>query len=244
VCKNVPCVTEKIIDMGDICMGSFKGFSKETLEFLSGLRENNNKQWFEINREMYETYLLEPLKCLVQDMGFFMKSIDPYFEITPKVDKTIARIYRDTRFSKDKSPYRSNLWITFRRSGRDWKEDPVYYFEIFPDWYRYGMGFYGASKATMDNFRKLIEAKPGEFLKAISFYSDKGEFILEGEKYKRPLRDDLPPKIMEWYQMKNFYITCNRGIDDVLFSPDLINELISGFKALEPLYHYLWKVRE
>lgn len=221
----------------------FRGFSPETPGFLKSLGENNNKQWFEANRGSYERYVLEPLKQLVADIGYFMLTIDPLFEITPAVDKTICRIYRDVRFSKDKSPYRSNMWITFKRCGKEWKGDPVYFFEIFPDWYRFGIGFYSASRDTMDNLRKNIDEKPREFLKAISFYSNGSDFILKGEKYKKIIDASKPPEIQDWYQLKNLYLTCNRKIDNRFFTRDMVDDLISGFKLTIPLYHYLWKVK-
>jgi uncharacterized protein (DUF2461 family) len=92
----------------------FKGFSPKTLKFLRGLKANNSKAWFQAHRADYEEYALQPLRYLVTDLGDFMLDIDPYFEITPSVNKTISRIYRDTRFSKDKSPFRSTVWFTFK----------------------------------------------------------------------------------------------------------------------------------
>lgn len=224
-------------------VNKFEGFYTETTEFLRDLGQNNNKEWFEANRYRYERYLLEPLKLLVKDIGYFMLTIDPYFEITPAVDKTIARIYRDIRFSKDKSPYRDNIWITFRRTSRDWKEDPVYFFEIFPDWYRYGMGFYMASKDTMDSFRVRINERPEEFSKAVDLLAESG-FSIEGEKYKRALGTGKHPKYNEWYQRKNLYVTCKRDIDDRFRSKELGDDIMSGFKLLEHLYQFLWRVKK
>lgn len=82
----------------------FTGFSQNASAFLRDLAANNNKAWFEAHRQEYEEHLLEPLKALVSDLSGFMLSIDPDFMTIPAVDRTISRIYRDTRFSKDKSP--------------------------------------------------------------------------------------------------------------------------------------------
>ena len=108
----------------------FEGFSKDSIVFLRELKKNNNKQWFESHKSDYEALLLAPLKNLVSDLGDFMLSIDNFFEVTPSVNKTISRIYRDTRFSHDKSPYKTSLWITFKRPQKDWKDAPAYFFEI------------------------------------------------------------------------------------------------------------------
>ncbi|MHB8918961.1 MAG: DUF2461 family protein, partial [Desulfocucumaceae bacterium] len=116
--------------------GSFNGFSPETLEFLINLGLNNDKAWFESNKHQYQEFLLEPLRSLASDLGPFMLSIDPYLEVSP--GRSVSRIYRDTRFSRDKSPYKTNMWAAFKRPSRDWKADPVFFFEIYQDWYRYG----------------------------------------------------------------------------------------------------------
>ncbi len=187
---------------------------------------------------------MNPLQALVMDLSGFMLTIDPRLETKPAVGKTISRIYRDTRFSRDKSLYKSNMWVTFKRPGEGWKDTPVYFFEIFPDWYRYGMGFYSASKQTMDKLREMIDTKPEEFQKAISFNLRHPVFVVEGEQYKKILDKDKPEEIRNWYQRKNLYLTCNKKVDDRLFSPALIDDLVFGFGLIAPLYHYLWKVKQ
>lgn len=150
----------------------FNGFSGETLNFLSSLGANNNRAWFEANKHRCQESLLQPLKNLVSSLGPLMQSIDPHLEISP--GRAVSRIYRDTRFSRDKSPYKTNMWISFKRPSKDWKQDPVFFFDLFPDWYRYGM-------QTMDKLRVMIDTRPREFLRAISFYPEQSIFKLEGE---------------------------------------------------------------
>ena len=169
-----------------------------------------------------------------------MLDIDMRFEITPAVNKTISRIYRDTRFSKDKSPFRSTVWITFKNRKKDWTTRVCgYFFELSIDSYRYGMGFYDAAPAIMNKFRQLIDENPKEFLKAISFFDKQKTFILEGEKYKRIIDKNKPEKIQYWYQRKNMYLVCNRKIDDTLFSSKLVDDLKYGFGLISPFYNFL-----
>lgn len=221
----------------------FNGFSPKTLKFLRGLKANNNKAWFEAHRADYEEYVLEPLRNLVIDLGEFMLEIDPFFEIAPVVNKTISRIYRDTRFSKDKSPFRSTVWITFKNRSRDWTTlVSGYFFELSPSSYRYGMGFYNAAPAIMSKFREMIDKNPREFLQAISFFSKQKTFVIEGDKYKRIIDKSKPKEIQDWYQRKNLYLVCNRKIDDILFSGKLVDDLASGFNLVAPFYHYLQKI--
>ena len=98
--------------------GQFKGLSSKAFRFLKEIRTHNEKAWFEAHRTDYERHLLEPLRDLVTDLSDFMLDIDLSFEVAPAVGKTISRIYRDTRFSKDKSPLRDCMWITFKRNTR------------------------------------------------------------------------------------------------------------------------------
>ncbi len=222
----------------------FKGFSPKTLKFLRGLKANNNKAWFQAHRTDYEEYVLQPLRDLVTDLGDFMLDIDPYFEITPSVNKTISRIYRDTRFSKDKSPFRSTAWFTFKNQKKDWTTHVCgYFFELSVNSYRYGMGFYNAAPTIMSRFREMIDENPKEFLRAISFFAKQKTFVLEGEKYKRIIDKTKSEKIQNWYQRKNMYLVCNRKIDDTLFSSKLVDVLIYGFGLITPFYHYLQKIQ-
>jgi uncharacterized protein (TIGR02453 family) len=222
----------------------FKGFSPKTMKFLRGLKANNNKKWFEAHRAEYNEYVLQPLRDLVTDLGDSMLDIDPRFEIAPAVNKTISRIYRDTRFSKDKSPFRSTVWFTFKNRKKDWATlVSGYFFELSVNAYRYGMGFYDAAPAIMAKFREMIDENPKEFLKTISFFAKQRTFVLEGEKYKRIIDSSKHENIQHWYQRKNMYLVCNRKIDDTLFSNKLVDDLIDGFALIAPFYRYLQTIK-
>lgn len=212
------------------------------IDFLGELRENNNKEWFEAHRGEYRQYVLEPLRNLVEDLSEFMLNIDPAFETSPAINKTISRIYRDTRFSRDKSPYRSNMWIVFKRPRKDWASAPGYFFEIFPEWYRYGMGFYEASRATMANFREAIDRDPLGFRKMVAPLSEHDLFEIAGDMYKRVFDPGMDADIQEWYQRRNLYLVHNRDNDDRLFSRAIFDDLIAGYSLLAPVYHFLWSI--
>jgi uncharacterized protein (TIGR02453 family) len=221
---------------------SFGGFAPESPGYFESLAANNNKVWFEDRRDDFEKYLMEPLKRLVSDLSGAMLAIDPELVTIPAVDKTISRIYRDTRFSRNKSPYKTCLWITFKRRSPDWKSAPCFFFEISADGYRYGMGFYSATKETMDGLRRFIETKPAEFRKIVAFFGKQDTFTLEGERYKRPLNPALPDDLLEWHGRKNIYFICQRPVDGRLFSRGISDDLREGFGMLKPLYEMLWRV--
>jgi uncharacterized protein (TIGR02453 family) len=219
----------------------FEGFSKETLEFLSNLKVNNNKAWFEDNKKNYQKYLLTPFQELATDLSPFMLSINQDFGIDTK--KIISRIYRDIRFSKNKSPYRYNMWMTFKRIYQDWKTEPSYFFEIFPDFYHYGMGFYKIPGESMNELRRQIIEKDEKFMQINSLYKKQKIFMIAGEKYKRTLDNSLSDSIKEWYQRKSIFFVCKKDIDNNFFSKNLLNDLMHDFKLIAPIYDYFLKLR-
>ncbi|NLC43081.1 MAG: DUF2461 domain-containing protein [Clostridiales bacterium] len=214
----------------------FKGFQEEYKDFLIQLRFNNNREWFHENHDTYLKYVREPLKALVAEMGPMMLSIDPEFDINLR--RTISRINRDLRYTRDKSPYRSNMWISFKRLAPEGKVVPSYYFEIFPEYYSYGMGFYNVPRGVMDEIRGMIDERNQKFMKIHKLYKIQNTFTMEGRKYKRIMNKELPEDLLDWYQRKELFFVCDRK-DDMILSPKLIDVMYQDFKLIEPIYHFL-----
>lgn len=213
----------------------FKGFSERSLAFLAGMRDNNNHEWYEEHKDEYVKYVQEPMKALSFELSDAMLSVDEYF-VTG--GRTVSRIRRDTRFSKNKLPYKSVSWLVFKRPNKDWVSLPAFFFELSPEGYVYGMGFYSAEPSTMKSFRNIIDTQRNKFDEAVGFYySDKSQpFILGGDKYKRILDASKDERIMDWYQRKNLYLTAERPVDSVLFNSSLAGTLLEDFFRLAPLY--------
>jgi len=221
-------------------MTAFQGFQPEAIRFLIKNQKQNRKPWFESHRSLYETLLLNPFRQLIQELTPAMMAMDPEFDMKPAINRSISRIYRDTRFSRDKSLFRNTMWLVIRRLGQDWKTSvPAFYFEIMPKGYRYGMGFYQASREVMDRFRGAIDNKPEKFKKAVQFLDKSNLFTLYGDVYKRRLPCEHAETIQNWYQRKSFYLSCDREHDDILYSPRLVADLIEGFEMLGPLYRFI-----
>lgn len=219
----------------------FNGFTHETLNFFNELHLNNNRVWFEQNRDRYKTVVYSPFIELGHALLDPMSKIDPGFELRP--EKIISRINRDVRFSHDKSPYRSNVWISYKRPQREWMEAPAFFFELMPDSYRYGMGFYSATKSTMDLFRKQMEVRGDEFIKIASSIAKKDIFSVMGDSYKRKIENTLPDSLQEWYQKKNLYLMRTCEIGDEIFNGEIASILTAGFKSLEALYKFMWCIK-
>jgi len=219
----------------------FSGFSKETLEILYQVRQHNSKQWFEEHRNLYERYLLYPLRNLAAALSSVLLQIDPEIETNPL--RVVSRIHRDTRFSHDKSLYKKSMWLTFKRHIETWQDSPVYYFEISPDSYRFGMGFYAISRETMDKIRLVIEKQTALFRRHLAIIKSIPGMAIEGQAYKRTLNPAIPGELQPIYQKKELYLVANRGIDDVLFSEALVSDLEVCFGKLSGFYHFLWELK-
>lgn len=216
----------------------FRGFLPETQIFLRDLGAHNAKPWFEAHRRAYETVLLHPFEDLVAALSGTILDIDGTLETTPGVGHTLSRIHRDIRFSKDKSPYRTNMWCTFKRREKAWMDAPAFFFELFPEGYRYGMGHYAPSRDTMEALREEMRFRPEAFSQAIAWYDDQNTFTVEGPCYRRPL-PDAPYAFSEWYSRKNFFLVSNHPWEERLYDPTLSEEVAAGFSLLAPLYRHL-----
>jgi uncharacterized protein (TIGR02453 family) len=217
---------------------AFTGFSQQSVTFLKDLAANNNKEWFEKHRDVYEHHIMEPLRQLVIDLGPDLKKIDKVIDTTPAVNKTISKIYRDTRFSKDKSPFRTGLWLSFRRSGKIWGNVPEFYFYFTPEEYQYGMGFYSATPVNMAKFREHIALEKQKFGKIIGSYNQ-SKYIIGGEEYKKRIPNDLPDEFQSWYQKRNLYVNRTNKTGKSFFTHHLKDEISGFFNSNSDLYRFL-----
>ena len=214
----------------------FTGFTQGTFDFFAGLKENNCKSWFEEHRTVYEQEVLQPLKAFVLAMTPAMFSIDSQMNFQP--NKIVSRIYRDIRFSTDKSPYKTNMWITFQRIVPNWEAFPAFYMEISDEGYQYGMGLYMAKKSIMDEYRAKIEYEPESFRRMTEDLIVKHHFILGGEEYKRPISNSLPDYFQTWFQRKSIYLYKIGSIGKELFDEGFAQYLFKEFALLQPLYNF------
>jgi len=107
----------------------FDGFKEDALKFLDEIKENNNKVWFEDNRHRWEELILSPNKAYVQEMGEHLIALAPFIKAEPKVAGSLFRIYRDTRFSKDKTPIKTKIGIMFWQGTAHRMQSPCFYMQ-------------------------------------------------------------------------------------------------------------------
>jgi uncharacterized protein (TIGR02453 family) len=215
-------------------------FTPLAIEFLVENRLQDSRDWFRENKERYNEVLLEPFVELVERLSPVMLEIDSQLITEPRVDRTLSRIHRDTRFSKDKSVYRDNMWLVFMREKKLYDGVPGFYFDLYPQGFSYGMGYYQASSASMEAIRRLILADSLAFRKADKAFRTQDLFTMEGDAYKRCKYPDMPEKRREWLDRKSLSFNHHSDNQDVLFSNKLVDVLLEGFHALVPIYKFFW----
>ncbi|MDO4517047.1 MAG: DUF2461 domain-containing protein [Bacillota bacterium] len=211
----------------------FQGFSEKTNEFLWGIRFNNEKPWFEVHKQEYIDYVQTPLRELANEVYERFTAAHPDLPIMVKV----SRIYRDARRLYGRGPYKSHLWFTLRMAGEDWAQMPAFWFGIHPAGYNHGMGVFDAKPAYMARFRREIDQNPEPMLKLARAFAKQDRFVLDEEEYKRP-KGNPPAPLDQWYNRKGIDLGCFRQIDDLLYSRELVEDILVGYETLMPYYHY------
>ena len=217
----------------------FTGFSEETIEFFLDLRFHNSTAFFHRNHERYVEVVQRLFYEMIADLGPDMLKIDPEMEIRPH--KCLSRIHRDTRFTKDKSPYRDHLWFLFRHAGEQREKSLFYYFEFGPDRLGWGMGFWDENREALDLFRSRMLANPDGTLALLDDLNLAGhKMVLGGSTHKKmAVPQEIPERLVRWYLAKDFYIYKENPDYRNVYSERILQEVRRDFKALAPLYRLL-----
>ena len=211
----------------------FQGFSDQTIDFMWGIRFNNERGWFEQHKEEYLQTFYRPMQALSQEVWEAVDGAYPDLGLVRRV----TRIYRDARRLHGRGPYKDRLWFTLERPAEDWEIRPAFWFELEPEGYSYGLGYYMAPPVMMAKFRARLDADPRPFSKLARQLARQERFHLEAQPYKRP-KGDPGPLLSDRYNARSFSLSCDRAHDSLLFSHDLVDELAAGFGELTPFYRY------
>ena len=215
----------------------FQGYTQQTVDFMWGIRFNNERGWFMDHKEVYQTELLEPTKALANAVYEGLMEKLPHEPLMVKV----SRIYRDARRLHGRGPYKDHLWFCVRTGDQDWTGKPAFYFEIAPDYYSYGLGFWCASSATMERFRRYTAEHPEELETLTEKLNADGRFTIEGPRYAREKK--APSELLHpWFQMKSLTLQFEKPLDERIFRPELAQELIAELGGLVPFYRYFAKI--
>jgi uncharacterized protein (TIGR02453 family) len=222
-------------------MSKMLSFPFNTQNFLKQLAKNNSKEWFEENREAFNNDFLQPAVQFVVDIGERLQTIVPEIMAVPKVDKSIFRLHRDVRFSKDKSPFKTNLGILLWE-GKEKKQSPGFYFHIEPKLFFLGSGTYMLENEKLKIFRNAVyNPESGKELNdAVKKVLKNKKYQLGGKYFKRvPKGFDPEYPYAEYLLHNGFYVYYESTDFGELKNP--VDLSFKIFKDMLPVHRWLVK---
>ena len=210
-------------------MSEFHGFFPETIDFLWGIRFNNNREWFTEHKQDYQQYLFEPMKAL-------SAAVAEDYDGEDGSKLHLSRIYRDMRMHPT-TFYKESLWFCLRRPGASWLERPCLCFEVRPEGYRYGFIMVHPKAAMMDAFRIKLADHAEAFLQIVEKAERESGMRLSGDCYARP-KPCEDARLAPYFALKNLYALRDLPPDDLLYSADLEQEVRRILRAWKPVYDF------
>jgi uncharacterized protein (TIGR02453 family) len=222
-------------------MSDFNGFFPETVAFFDTLEKNNTREWFEKHKNDYETYVRRPSEDFVLAMGDRLKKIAPDINAIPKVNQSLFRINRDTRFSHDKSPYKTNLGILLWEGGGKRMESSGFYFHLGEGRLLLGAGMYRFSKGLMDKWREaVVDKKSGATLtKAIRKVENLGYEIGESHYKRVPAGYSPDHPNAEYLKYIGLAAFWTGEIPEAFLSNEIVAFAFAHFKKMSPIHEWL-----
>lgn len=220
----------------------FNGFPRGSATFYADLSANNNKQWFDAHKDDFEKLVIQPARDFVFEMGKVLKKISPGIIADPRVNKSIFRPYRDTRFSKDKTPYKTHLGIFLWEGNRPKMECPGYYLHLEPPQLMLGVGIHCFSKPLLEQYREsVVDPKHGRSLaKALGQVKRNGEYSIGVKHYKKTPRGyDSDHKNAELLLYNGLAAAFATDIPEEFYSAKLIEYCFERYKDMSPIQKWL-----
>lgn len=211
----------------------------ETLAFLTEVTENNNREWFALNKDRYETARADVIS-FIEVLIPLIAAAAPEYPLETQAKKCLMRIYRDVRFSKNKDPYKNNYGISFKAKG---DAGPEYYLHLQPGGNSFfAAGFWMPEAAHLKNIREEIDYNTSEFLDILSekSFSNMFELSREDTLKKAPKGYDPEHPQIELLKLKS-YIASFPIKDEELFKPTIVNHLKKAFAGAFPFVQFLRK---
>ncbi|MEO4040904.1 DUF2461 domain-containing protein [Hoeflea sp. CAU 1731] len=216
----------------------FEGFSRKTVTFLSDLDKNNNKEWFEAHRQDYETLIVEPALNLIETMAPVAERLTPQHKATPKINQSLRRIHRDTRFSKDKTPYNPRIHMVFWTGDHPNRSAGIH-LVLAHDHFGYGSGHWSFDAKGLENYRRSVleAAARAELISALESASGIGCLLGEEELKRLPKGYDAGGLAAQLLRRKGLVARTgeNIGFDERIFGPKAVDFVTEILEALAPL---------
>jgi uncharacterized protein (TIGR02453 family) len=222
---------------------AFSGFPKETIRFLRELKQNNNREWFEKNRDRYEQYYLEPASDFMVLLGSELQKLSPGIQFDNRTNGrgSILRIYRDVRFSKDKSPYNASLRILFWEGSGKKMKNPGFMLRVAPEEINLYAGMYRFPKPYLENYRSaVLDNRKGLELAELINQLQVMEYTINGEMYKRvPWGYDPDQKHAGLLRYKGLYAQAPEIAMETLHEPHFSDLFLEHCRQMQLLHSWL-----
>ena len=216
-------------------------FQPALVKFLRELKKNNNRDWFNHNKSRYEQELLEPALEFISALQTpFQQKVSRHFKVVPKrTGGSLMRIYRDTRFSKDKTPYKTNLGIHIRHELGKNVHAPGFYFHIDPKEVFLGAGVWHPDNLALRKIREAIVDEPAKWKRIIKAKKLTDQLQRTGDSLKRPPRDfDPDHPLIDDLKLKDHVVIANLETKQ-LYEKGIVDRTISIFSASKPYVRFL-----
>ena len=217
---------------------SFPGFSAEALRFLKSLKRNNRREWFQPRKHLYDQHVRSPMLDLIAAINSELARFAPEYITDPK--KAIFRIYRDTRFSPDKTPYKTHVAASFFRRGSDGLGAGGYYFSVSADQVEIAGGIYHPERDTLLRIRTHIADNYSELARILADKKTRKYTgaLQGGELTRMPKGFDPAHPAADLIKMKDWIFDVT--LDATLArTPKLHKEIADRFRAMTPAIAYL-----
>jgi uncharacterized protein (TIGR02453 family) len=214
------------------------GFTPRTLAFLRSLERNNRREWFHERKDRYERDVRAPMAALVERLAADFADFAPDLVATPRA--SIYRPYRDTRFSRNKAPLKTNVAAVFPHRLLPKHEGAGFYVEVAPRHVWFGGGMYMPSSAVLYQVREHLTAGHERLSRIVESPAFKRTFgALGGEQLRRVPRG-FPPghPAGRFLRYRQFLAGCERPAEFAT-SPGFYRALLAGFRTLAPLVEFL-----
>ncbi|HBN77641.1 MAG TPA: TIGR02453 family protein [Planctomycetaceae bacterium] len=220
-------------------------FPTDTLKFLKDLKKNNQREWLAENKQRYEEFYLEPALGFITAMQKPLKKISPFLEAIPKkMGGSLLRIYRDTRFSNDKTPYKTHIGMQFRHEAGGNIHAPGCYLHIEPGNAFIAVGTWHPERDPLLWIRQKIAEEPKVWQKAITQKKFATHFEMAGDKLIRPPKGfDKEHPAIEEIKRKDFIAVSKFEEQDVT-SEDFQKQVVERLRAGTPLMTFLCEALE
>ena len=215
-------------------------FSRDGLDFLRELTEHNDKDWFERNKARYELGLRDPALRLIADLEPALEKISKHFVVDSRPNGgSLSRIHRDTRFGKDKSPYKTHLFLHFQHENGDDDARPGFFMRFGPGESRVGGGIWHPATPKLAEIRDAITSDPDRWAKAKSKTRLGKTCMMSGESLKKVPKGYDPEHVhAEDLRRRDFGVSSPLS-DASLTGSKLVREIEAGFKQVAPVLAFL-----